>query len=424
MLVICDITNTIVSLIIEYFFISVFLDPKPLKHSKKAFIVLLWMASVIIFTFILNDWFIIKMITVVTISSIFYILMFNGHKLVCAGLTILHYCLILVVEMLVYMLAIRIVGDEDILDANMSATGVFGGAVTLLTLFVINILLSTVFKKDRYKPMNPLELVKYLALPVISVGLILYWAYAYRGVELSIEEYQSFTLFFLVLVVINIYMFWVMKVDFEQKIAIEKSRITNDYAHELSALYHQITDEHRQIAGIEHEYKNILTTINTLALSGQYEKLQQYLLEQKLSPVYDDIVDTGNVIATAVINAKYAEAVRKGISVRINLDSLADLKIKDSDLVIILSNLFNNAIEACEKVSDNKVIDIEIKNNGGMLVIKFVNTVSNNHSAYNKDYFRHGHGINNITGIVKDLGGECAIDRREESFHVTIVIPL
>lgn len=127
MLVICDITNTIVSLIIEYFFISVFLDPKPLKHSKKAFIVLLWMASVIIFTFILNDWFVIKMITVVTISSIFYMLMFNGHKLVCAGLTILHYCLILVVEMLVYMLAIRIVGDEDILDANMSATGVLEG---------------------------------------------------------------------------------------------------------------------------------------------------------------------------------------------------------------------------------------------------------------------------------------------------------
>lgn len=65
----------------------------------------------------------------------------------------------------------------------------------------------------------------------------------------------------------------------------------------------------------------------------------------------------------------------KGIVFIFQINDLSGIKMCDEDIVVILSNLLNNAIEACEKCSGKKFMKIETmvkeKNN---IIISVKNT--------------------------------------------------
>lgn len=121
--------------------------------------------------------------------------------------------------------------------------------------------------------------------------------------------------------------------------------------------------------------------------------------------------------------------MRKGIQVRFNLTNLCGLPINDTELVIILSNLFNNAIEACEKLEERKIITAIVNNLDGLLFVSFSNTVKNkvkasaNLKTDKQNSNRHGYGIRNIKEIVHSYDGTINIEQGENYFSVSIMIP-
>ena len=59
-----------------------------------------------------------------------------------------------------------------------------------------------------------------------------------------------------------------------------------------------------------------------------------------------DYIKTNNVIIDAILNSKYKETLDKGIVFIFQINDLSGIKMRDEDIVVILSNLLNNAIEA------------------------------------------------------------------------------
>ena len=57
------------------------------------------------------------------------------------------------------------------------------------------------------------------------------------------------------------------------------------------------------------------------------------------------------MIIDAILNSKYKETLDKGIVFIFQINDLSGIKMCDEDIVVILSNLLNNAIEACERCS-------------------------------------------------------------------------
>ena len=165
-----------------------------------------------------------------------------------------------------------------------------------------------------------------------------------------------------------------------------------------------------------------------MALSDKYEELKQYLQNLKETEPTVDVVDTGNAICSALFNAKYAEAIRKGIQIRFNICNLEGINIKDEELVVILSNLFNNAIEACEKCIDERIIDIKINYNDNMLMIMFSNTYYFEKktpvplSGGAASSILRGHGLKNIRYIVDSYDGHMDIVK-DKKYTVRILIP-
>ena len=87
----------------------------------------------------------------------------------------------------------------------------------------------------------------------------------------------------------------------------------------------------------------------------------------------------------------------------------------------ILSNLFNNAIAACEKSIGKKVIELKIDYSQETLFISFANTY-NDDAAEPKSSLMNGHGLKNIQRIVDLHGGQMDIIK-DDRFTVRLIIP-
>lgn len=89
---------------------------------------------------------------------------------------------------------------------------------------------------------------------------------------------------------------------------------------------------------------------------------------------------------------------------------VTDIVMEDIDIIILLENLFDNAIEAVEKCANKKEIKFSIKNINSMLVLKLWNSsckkpkVKKERFVTDKhDSKGHGWGLESVKYIVKSM---------------------
>lgn len=110
----------------------------------------------------------------------------------------------------------------------------------------------------------------------------------------------------------------------------------------------EVENMYRQVRGWRHDYHNHIQTM--LALVDKPEQMRSYLLtlNEDLTTV-DTVIKTGNVMLDAVLNSKLSLIKAKNIAVNVKAVVPANLSISDVDLCVIIGNLLDNAMEACEK---------------------------------------------------------------------------
>ena len=124
--------------------------------------------------------------------------------------------------------------------------------------------------------------------------------------------------------------------------------------------------------------------------------------------------------------------INKHIVFVFKVNDLSNIKMEDEDLVVILANLLNNAIEACENCIGKKVIKFKFMMEEQMIILSVKNTCNqmiiyhNNEIATTKmiNQDEHGVGIKNIIRIVEKYNGEYVIQNDEDQFYFSIIIPL
>ena len=136
-----------------------------------------------------------------------------------------------------------------------------------------------------------------------------------------------------------------------------------------------------------------------------YDELESYVrnISGHLSTELD-YIRTNNVIVDAILNSKYKETLNKGIVFIFQINDLSGINICDEDIVVILSNLLNNAIEACEKCLGKKVMKMKFVKEKDSVIISVKNTydgkidIIDGEIQTSKKYEigEHGIGIKNI----------------------------
>ena len=128
---------------------------------------------------------------------------------------------------------------------------------------------------------------------------------------------------------------------------------------------------------------------------------------------------------------KQMECRRKKIGLQIEVPGLDDLVIADLKLISILYNLFDNAMEACEKLAEpeERWIRITTEPKKRSLQLRFENSCQK--IQMKKDPFatwksnpeEHGLGLGIIRDLVLESRGTVRFAREESSFLAEVTLP-
>ena len=198
---------------------------------------------------------------------------------------------------------------------------------------------------------------------------------------------------------------------------------------------HTWQEAYSQQRKMTHEFNNQLAVIKgMLENGGGTENVLDYIKEiQNLPDASKRLVSTRRSVADVVINQKLALAGSKSIDFRVQLDDLSSVKLPDYALVVVLTNVIDNAIEAAEKASDGtkRKISLKVKVMDDVTFLNIENytetpvVIKNNRVVTSKgDRLKHGYGLLNVSSIVEQYGGFYTLryDSGKRLFAVSIQI--
>lgn len=100
-----------------------------------------------------------------------------------------------------------------------------------------------------------------------------------------------------------------------------------------------------------HEFRGYLFALSDMLANGDTEAAQSYLDELKVRQTERILlVNTHNPIIDAILNQKGYAAREQDIDLHFEINDLSEVAIPSVDLTVVMSNLLDNAIEACEKL--------------------------------------------------------------------------
>ena len=146
----------------------------------------------------------------------------------------------------------------------------------------------------------------------------------------------------------------------------------------------QIDAESAQLAAdsqARHDRRHHNLVMLEFANNNDIESVREYLasLVDRDSEVWGDVRHCENMTVNTVLGVYERRAKENGISVNISAKASRDLPILPQDLVIVIANLFENAIHAASKLKvKDKCIDIHIKESTQRLLIKVENPCRTN----------------------------------------------
>lgn len=193
----------------------------------------------------------------------------------------------------------------------------------------------------------------------------------------------------------------------------------------------EVENMYRQVRGWRHDYHNHIQTM--LALVDKPEQMRSYLLTLNADlTTVDTVIKTGNVMLDAVLNSKLSLIKAKNITVNAKAVVPANLSISDVDLCVIIGNLLDNAMEACEKQEETseRFIRVFIGVLKKQLYISVMNSVGGEVKKEGKLYVStktagsHGFGLMRVDRIAEKNGGY--VNRQSEPgvFATEVMLPL
>lgn len=103
--------------------------------------------------------------------------------------------------------------------------------------------------------------------------------------------------------------------------------------------------------------------------------------------------------------------------------------MQNEDMVVVLSNLLDNAIEAVGQCEDNRVIKIKFIQEKDGFVLSVHNTIKDKIEIINneivttkKDKLNHGYGIKNVKAVLEKYGYSYSISCNDGWFKFTILL--
>lgn len=245
-------------------------------------------------------------------------------------------------------------------------------------------------------------------------------------------ELNLLSIVLLIVYIIVLYFFNILSNIYTRNNILNEQLLLQKKAEESSR---QLLNSVNELRGWKHDYQNHLNVLSTLYFEGNYSELGKYIVNQKnsLPPLFSKS-NSGNSILDAILTDKILQLSNTDIKFEHTVLLPENFNIDNVDLTIIIGNLLDNAIEACNKVenSNNLFIDFSImpKLNG----VEIITTNSydkdnllikeNCYISNKSDSLSHGLGLKQIETTINKYSGFYRTKTEDCKFISEIFIPL
>ena len=192
--------------------------------------------------------------------------------------------------------------------------------------------------------------------------------------------------------------------------------------------YFRLSENIKENAKMRHDFRHHLHTISGFIESNNTEELKKYMDSYTQNYFESDRASICENTAVNIILQHYlTRAEKSGIKVNIKADVPAVLPILDIDLSVVFGNLFENAIEACERQrNDNKFISLYAKPDGNQFLIEIQNSfdsVKKKNGLYLSSKRKgEGIGLQSVMEIAKKGDGILNISTNDNLFTVSLLM--
>lgn len=195
--------------------------------------------------------------------------------------------------------------------------------------------------------------------------------------------------------------------------------------------YREVENMYKKMREWRHDYHNHMQALSAYLECENIEAAKVFLQEINENLVtVDTVIKTGNTMVDAILNSKISLMKSKDIAINATARVPEKLKITDVDLCIVIGNLLDNAMEACERLEkDDRFARIYISAKNNHLYMSFTNSSGKKAekigglfaSSKGRD---HGIGLSRVDGIVKKYGGYVTRASEDGGFTTEVILPL
>lgn len=191
--------------------------------------------------------------------------------------------------------------------------------------------------------------------------------------------------------------------------------------------YIEIEKQHDEIRRVKHDFMNHLSVIKNNINTGYTESAINIInsIESSIQ-INKSKKYASNITINTIFSIKESIIQREMIDFTYNVKSPYDVGISDKDLVCMLGNLFDNAIESCKKCAVQKrKIDCCIVYYNGVFIVEMVNSVHQKVDdlvTSKKNKTEHGLGLKSIYTSIQLYDGVLEWRSTDELFYTKIIL--
>ena len=216
---------------------------------------------------------------------------------------------------------------------------------------------------------------------------------------------------------------YILKVT-DKRIAEYQNDLITKHCEEVQNIY-------KTMRGWRHDYKNHIQVMRASLEMGNLTELGNYLGELSVDlNTVDTVVKTGNVMADAILNSKLALCKARNIPYEVTAAIPEECSVNDVELCVIIGNLLDNAMEACEKIEDKakRFIRVYIGLFKAQLYINVTNSMIGTPIKKGKAYKsskgeNHGFGLMRVDRIADKYNGFVNRQFEDGVFGTEIMLP-